>query len=158
MAGMDHILNKAYLAQSGASAPLLFGQVVNQVAGTTLDPNQAQVAPLLAALPVNAAPLGVCQENMDLVKIATGKAYFSVALLGTVKVIYDGTAQALYPGVAPYAGGLVVPCATAGTIGSVTFIARTAVFRGIAVLGVAMDLPTTKGDIFDVTLTPGLMV
>jgi hypothetical protein len=164
MAGMDHILSKAFLASSSATAALTFGQLVVPAAGSLLDPNQAVVA-LAGATGAGAKAgvlLGVCQENLDLAKMATGKAYFGVALQGIVDCIWDGVGT-------PVAGGAIVPSIqTAGATnnGRVAFsegTLSTPTFAGLPIVGLCRGsagdlqsgLPAAAGDLFKVELRIG---
>jgi hypothetical protein len=161
---MDHILSKGFLASSSATAALTFGQLVVPAVGTTLEPNQAVVATAGAAGAgaKGGVVLGVCMENLDLAKMATGKAYFNVALQGIVDCIWDGQGT-------PAVGALVVPSIqTAGATnnGRVAFsigsLASPA-FVGIPIVGICMGsagdlqggVATAAGDLVKVLLTPG---
>ena len=77
MAGQDHLLSKAFLTTG--SAAYVFGQCVVAVAGTTLDPNQMVQATTTAGNAQAPTPLGLVQENIDLVKVQTGKAQSNLA-------------------------------------------------------------------------------
>jgi hypothetical protein len=140
MSGQDHILAKAFLC-TGASA-YVFGQLVVPVAGTTLDPNQMVQATLAAGGAFAATPLGLCQENIDLVKVQTGKAYASVALAGIAFGI-AGAAIAM--------GAAVIP--SGAVVGQL--LTATPSAAGRPQVGVALTPATTIGDIFSVLLTPG---
>jgi hypothetical protein len=161
MPGMDHLLAKGFLA-TGGSVAYTFGQVVEQVNAST-GPlsviNQAQcvqypLAASLSALRAGAPVLGVCQENLDAVKTATGKAIIGIALQGDVKVVWDGTGT-------PSLNNAVIPSYTGGggsliAVGNVAFVAPTAgTFNGYPVVGIPLTLPAAAGDWFDIQLTPG---
>jgi hypothetical protein len=157
---MDHILSKGFLA-TGSSA-YTFGQVVEQVSAATgplSTINQAQclqypLAASLSALRAGIPVLGVCQENLDLVKVQTGKAIIGIAMQGNVKVVWDGTGT-------PSLNNAVIPSYTGGAgsliaAGNVAFVAPTAgTLNGYPVVGTPLTLPAIAGDIFDVQLTPG---
>lgn len=160
MPGMDHILNKAFLATGGSVA---YPQwcVVQQVSAVGVVPAAVQIAAtaLGTAGASDIATLGVCQEPLDAVKTATGKAFISVALAGNTKVIWDGTGT-------PALGALVVPSGTVA--GRVKFVANLATFQGFQVLGTCLSLPGSPlptfggsgaaGDLFDIALTSGARV
>jgi hypothetical protein len=144
MAGQDHILSKGFLATG--SAAYVFGQLVVPVAGTVLDPNQMNIAGTTwaaGALP----PLGLVQENLDLVKVQTGKAYASVAFAGLAFGIAFGAIAV---------GAVVVPDTTTGGRLKTPTVALSATFQGLPAVGIAMTAATTAGDIFSVFLTPGM--
>jgi hypothetical protein len=141
MSGQDHLLAKAFLA-TGASA-YVYGQLVVPAAGTTLDPNQMAIASHLTTWAGATPPLGLVQENLDLVKVATGKAYASVAIFG-VGFGIAGAAIAVGAQVMPSAavdGQLI----TSGALGA----------TNRPMVGIALTAATTIGDIFSVMLTPG---
>jgi hypothetical protein len=170
MPGMDHILNKAFLATGGAVAYPQFS-VVQQVSAVGVVPAACQLAPTSLGVAGGggaAAALGVCQEPLDAVKTATGKAFVSVALAGNTKVIWDGTTGGTTPwatvGVAPVIGALVVP--SQAVAGRVKFLPPgTTAFLGWQLLGVLIGLPgsplptfgasAAAGDLCDIALTPG---
>ena len=137
MAGQDHLLAKGFLC-TGAAA-YVYGQAVVPVTGTALDPNQI----IQATAVVTANVIGLCQENMDLVKVQTGKAYVSVALVGIAFGIADGAVAI---------GAKVVPSVT--TAGQLHGTAAT----GNTQVGIAMSSATNAGDIFSVLLTPGVLI
>jgi hypothetical protein len=161
MAGQDHILAKAFLA-TGAG-PYSFGQLVKAAAGTLLDPNQCAIAVAGGAGDsiVGKRVLGVCRENLDAAKVATGKAYVSVGLMGIVDCIWDGVGT-------PVAGALVVPSAAASPAndGRVAFRATSATYGDFPVVGTLMGsagdlqsgLPTAAGDLIKVMLAIGTRV
>jgi hypothetical protein len=160
MPGMDHILTKAFLATGGAVAYPQWS-VVQQVAAVGVVPAAVQLAPtaLGTAGAADLGTLGVCQEPLDAVKTATGKAFIGVALLGNTKVIWDGVGT-------PALGAYVVPSGT--TAGRVKVVANLATFQGFQVLGQLIALPgsplptfgasAAAGDLFDITLTPGARI
>jgi hypothetical protein len=158
MPGMDHILSKGYLATGGAVAFSRW-QLVKAVAGTTITP--AQCAKMISATDIAVTPLGVCMEDLDATKTATGKAFIQVATIGNVKCIWDGVGTAPAP-------GLVVGLsrATAGTKdGQVTVLTKAiagaqpqpAIGVVLDILGNSIGQAATAGDWFDVELVPGMM-
>jgi hypothetical protein len=149
MPGMDHILSKGFLA-TGGSVAYTFGQVVQQINAATgplsvINQAQCQICP--AQSPVGHSILGVCQENLDAVKTATGKAIIGIALQGNVKVVWDGV------GTAAVDNAVVVPSTTVA--GAVAFHTQTTTFANIPVVGIPLTLPAATGDVFDIQLTPG---
>jgi hypothetical protein len=147
MAGQDHILSKAFLATTaGFTNSIVLGQCVVLVdpgASPQLDPNQVALAGTTAGNAQAASPIGLAAENMDLVKIQTGKAYFNVIVLG----VAFGIASA-----AISVGNAVTPATTAGQLAPLT-IPATASQK--PVVGIAMTHAAAAGDIFAVLLTPG---
>jgi hypothetical protein len=140
MAGQDHLLAKAFLT-TGAAA-YVYGQCVVLVAGTTLDPNQVIQATTGAGAANAVTPLGLCQENMDLVKVQTGKAYISVALAGIGFAIANGAVTI---------GAALIP--SVGVAGRLDAVAVGT--TGRPQVGIAVGTASTAGDIFPVLLTPG---
>jgi hypothetical protein len=131
-----------------------------------------QLAPVGAGTAAGSTALvGVCQEPLDAVKTATGKAFINVAMAGNVKCIWDGTTGGTTPwatvGVAPALGVYVVPSATVA--GRVKFIpAGGAGALDWGVLGMLISLPgsplptfgagAAAGDLFDLVLALGVRV
>jgi hypothetical protein len=143
MSGQDHLLAKAFLATGGAA--YVYGQCVTLAAGTALDPNQMVITPITARGITTPAYLGLVQENLDLVKVATGKAYASVALAGVGFGIADGAVAI---------GAMV--CHSVVTAGQLHAVAKTAAGSApLPIMGMAMTTATTAGDIFSVLLMPG---
>src|ERR1700761_8613377 len=158
MPGMDHILSKAFLATGGSVAYSKW-TLVKAVAGTTLIP--AQFAKMVSTTDAGVIPLGVCMEDVDATKVATGKAFINIALEGNVKCIWDGQGTTPAPGLVVGLSGQ-----TAGTgDGRVTVITKAgAGVQPKAAIGVILDIvgnsigqSATAGDWFDVELMPGLM-
>jgi|SRR5882762_5341458 len=132
--GQNYVLDKGFLA-TGATA---------YTAGLILKPAVGSGGQVLnlntVAIAGNAATglLVVCMEDLDTVRLATGKAQINCALLGLVRV--QTTAVAITAGVkiASAANGL----------------ARAAVSTE-NVLGFAMTGVGSSGGFIDVMLTPG---
>jgi hypothetical protein len=146
MAGQDHLLTKAFLA-TGSNAYIL-GQVVVAVAGSTLDPNQMVQATVGAGVALQPAPIGVVTENLDLVKVQTGKAYAGVAIAGVCWVIWDGVGT-LGPGVP-----MVPSAAVAGRV----FAGSTIGTTGRPSVGIWLGYDGASpaaGDLIQILLTPG---
>jgi hypothetical protein len=148
MPGMDHILNKAYLA-TGTNAFKQF-QVVKQVAETTLQPAQCALYLHTDTVPV----LGVIQEALDAAKTTTGKAFVGVALQGLSKVIVGVATNCAI-------GAYVIPSATvdgacdflAGKLGSSggTYI----VGQVTGIKGNSIGQAVTAGDLVDIQIMAG---
>jgi hypothetical protein len=92
------------------------------------------------------AALGVVQENVDQVKVATGKVNAGVRLLGSSKVYVNAGAGAITVGTRVMCGnaGGVVPAATTGSR-----------VLGVVIGGTTLAGTISPGDIIDVLLTPG---
>jgi len=171
MPGMDHILNKAFLATGGSVAYPQFS-VVQQVAAVGVVPAAVQLAPTTAGTAAGSVNIvGVCQEPLDAVKTNTGKAFVSVAMADNTKVIWDGTTGGTTPwatvGVAPALGVFVVP--SQAVAGRVKFIPATGSGGlGYGVIGQLIALPgsplptfgasAAAGDLFDCMLMIGSRV
>lgn len=91
--------------------------------------------------------VGVVQENIDQVKVATGKAIASVCIAGVCKV-YVATATSVVLGAK----------VMAGTAGGVLLAATTANFVVGIVVGVGQSGTVGAGDLIDIELTPGVLV
>ena len=149
MPGMDHILSKGFLATGGSVAysQFMVVQQINAATGplSTINQAQCQICPPSASAAAGEV-LGVCQENLDAVKTATGKAIIGVAMQGNIKVIWDGVGTAALTGV-------VIPSGT--TAGSVAFKATSTTFANFPVVGIPLTLPAAAGDLFDIMLAIG---
>jgi hypothetical protein len=144
MAGQDHLLAKAFLAAPGGfSNSIILGQVVVASAGTTLDPTQCSLAGTGASVPGTPPAIGVAAENMDLVKIQTGKAYISVAIAGVAFVISNSGAVAV--------GASLIP--SVGVAGRVDAVTPGATARNM--VGIALTVGVAAGDLIMCLLTPG---
>jgi hypothetical protein len=89
--------------------------------------------------------IGVVQEDIDAVKVATGKAVANVALLGITKMfVTTGTSIVLGSPIAATASGGAILAATGGT----NFVIGTCV--GMTVPGGTVG----AGDLIDVLLNP----
>lgn len=138
MAGSDHLLAKGFLASPAggwSGANVVFGQAVKIIAGTTLDPNQADLATAGTDLVI-----GLAQENLDNAKVLTGKAYFSVGIVGIAFGIAGTGGVAIGVRVAATAGGKLI-----------------AAVAGNNVVGQALAAANAN-DIFPVLLTPGVKI
>jgi hypothetical protein len=148
MAGQDHLLSKAFLC-TGAAA-YVFGQCVTSAAGSALDPNQMIQVTAGGGSAFAVSPLGLVQENIDLVKVTTLKAYASVAISGIAYGIYNtGTLTLGTP--------LIPSVAVAGRLDAVTASAagRPQVGYYLGDAGGAAGTGSAAGDIIAVMLTPG---
>jgi hypothetical protein len=152
MAGQDHVLSKAFLATGNAA--YIFGQLVLPVAGTSLDPNQMVIAPANSGGISAPTPLGLVQENLDLVKVTTSKAYGNVAIAGIAFAIYNtGTLTVGVP--------LIPSVAVAGRLDAtpqgVTGRPMIGIYMGGGggILGGGTTAAVAAGDIIAVLLTPG---
>lgn len=137
MIGGNYVLSKGFLA-TGGSVAYKRGDIVKFATGSTLQPMQVALSSAS-----NDAIAGVCQEDLDAAKVATGKAYVGVAIMGIIECVFGG-------GTAIAMGDRVMP-GTSGTAKQAVKAATT----GNSVLGVAMSVPSAQGDYFSVLLTPG---
>jgi hypothetical protein len=140
MPGTDHILSKAFVVASNVSTAISLGQALVMATNVQVPSigQPAQVAP--AGIGGNVFCIGVAAENVDLAKIATGKAFIAVNVLGIAKVIADGAIAIGAPVMnSTTTAGFVKPGATAGSF----------------LIGYALEAAAASGDIIDVLLTPG---
>lgn len=89
----------------------------------------------------------VVQENIDVAKVATGKAVADVRMMGITKVVV-GVATGVV------LGSRVMPNATNGSV--ITATGATAQVLGIVVGTNAAAGTVALGDLIDVLLTPGV--
>jgi hypothetical protein len=126
---------------TGSTAYAL-GEVVVLSAGSTLEPSQVARATTTRGLVI-----GVCAENLDAVKAATGKAHISIQLEGIAKVIASAAiAQGAY-------------VANSGTVAARAMSAAQVAGGSVPlpVFGIALTAAAANGDIIDVLLTPGAL-
>jgi hypothetical protein len=95
-------------------------------------------------------PLGLCQENIDLVKVQTGKAYASVAIAGIAYAIWDGVGT-LNPAASLIPSGVVAGRLAAVAVGT-TGRPQVGIYLGDAG---GTTAAAAAGDIIAVLLTPG---
>lgn len=135
MAGSSYVLNKGFKVlstyNSSAAAGVTPYRCVKTATGQTIDLNATNTT----------LSLGVVQEAIDAVDVATGKAVANVAVLGICKV-YVTTAASLV------IGSRVMT----GTGGGVLLATSAKEVVGI-VMGFGGTL--ADGDIIDILLTPG---
>jgi hypothetical protein len=143
--GPNYGLNKGYLA-TGATA-YAFGEICREIANpaASLSSVANAVVRQTTAIATGSAAttLVVCQENLDTVKLGTGKAIISCAKAGAVRVL---------AGAAVTKGDRVTSDNTAR---AVTVTKATAGAIPVQVLGIAETDATAAGQFIDVTLTPG---
>lgn len=133
--GPNYVLDKGFLAEGG-SVEYKFGEIV--VHGTALQ----AVARATTAAATNLF-VGVCQETVDAAKVATGKVFVDVRVLGIARVI---------AGAAVTKGSRV----TNDTSARATAVTRAgAGVQPAHVLGIALTPAAAAGDHIDVLLTPG---
>jgi hypothetical protein len=131
MPGPDHILDKGFVCTG--SAAYAFGEAVVQGSTNTSCARATSAGSLV---------LGVCQENVDAVKVTTGKASAGVRILGITRCI---------------AGGAVARGARVTNDTNARAVAVTRAAAGAQpanVFGVALSPASQAGDTFDVLLTP----
>ena len=141
--GPQYVLDKGFLA-TGATA-YVFGEIVRAQAGAVMTTTFNSIARATTAtvLTTTAELLGVVQEDLDTVRLATGKAEIGVRLLGIARVL---------SGAAVTAGTFVTNDATARAV-TVTKAAGGA--QQTLLLGFALTGATAAGQYIDVLLTPG---
>jgi len=126
----DHILTKGFKATTGKA--YIRGQVVQMTAAWTVDVATAGTQILV----------GVCIEDVDQVKVDTGKVIIGVDVVGITRCIASA---------AIVAGARV----TAATGGKIVTMTAAAAFPTVNCLGIAMGAATANNDEIDVLLTPG---
>ena len=142
--GLDKgMLVLATYNSSAAAGVTAFRCVKYSVSGSTT------FVDLQTSASAGALSIGVVQDALDQVDVATGKATANVRIGGITKVYANTTPGAI-------AIGSKVMCGSAGGV----ILAATS---GSAVLGicVGMSVPggtVAAGDLIDVLLTPGLLV
>ena len=143
-AGSNFVLDKGYLVlstynSSAAAGVLAFRCVAVHATTGTIDLNATATA----------RNLGVVQENLDVAKVATGKAIVDVRLLGITKLRVADTPGSIV------IGSMVSASGTAGNSGGVKLAVATNIPIGV-VVGITGTI--AAGDLIDVLLTPGLPV
>lgn len=140
MPGSDHVLSKGFLVDSGAGA-ITFGQALQLVAGPGVADQPVKVT--VATSPTAVGTIGLAGESIDAAKVATGKAFVNVNMMGVAKGIASATIATPVPGtgLTVAAGGkLAVAVATNYIVGLLLTFQPS---PGIA-----------ANDIIDVFLTP----
>lgn len=127
----DHILSKGMKATTGKAYTR--GQVLQMTAAWTVDVATASTQVLV----------GVCEEDIDQVKVDTGKAVIAVAVMGVARCIASAAITA----------GTPVTATTGGKIVGMTKAAAGA--QPARQLGIAMAAAAANNDEIDVLLTPG---
>jgi|SRR5262245_13016694 len=140
----NYLLDKAYQVLSTYNASDAAGVtayrcvVINTTTGT-IDLNSTATT----------RSLGIVQENVDQVKVATGKVFAGVRLEGISKVRVSDT-----PGVIVL-GSIVAASGTSTNKGGVKLGVATNIPVGLVVGPIPIGTPAA-GDLIDVMLTPGL--
>ena len=136
-AGANFVLDKAFNVlttyNSSAAAGVVAFKLVKFAAGGTIDLNVAS----------NTRSIGVVQENVDQVKVATGKVMADVRLLGITTVTCTTAASVVL-------GSVVMSSTTGGVLLAAT--------SGNIPVGVVVGITGTlaDGNLVQVLLTPGL--
>lgn len=143
-AGSNFVLDKGFLVLSTYNS--------SAVAGVTPFRCVA-IHATLGTVDLNATAtvlsIGVIQEGIDAVKVATGKVVADVRMMGVTKVRVSDTPGSIV------LGSRVAPSGTAANAGGVKLAVATN-----AVLGICVGLTGTvaAGDLIDVLLTPGIIL
>lgn len=138
MIGGNYVLSKGFL-MTGSTA-VRRGQLVVQATSTALQPTRCAIAEAITD-----RVLGVLQEDLDVDKVLTGKAYVGVAILGIAECI-AGEALSAGDRVSSNAGSAGPP----DTRGRAIVADATSIPFGVAMADAA------AGDYVSVLLTPGL--
>jgi hypothetical protein len=134
--GPNYVLDKGFLA-TGGSVAYAFGEIL------LLQTDGKSVARAAGAL-ATGAMVAICQENVDAVKVATGKVVVDSRVLGISRVLCTTAAIVV--------GDRIGAAAAASGVA----VARTAAAAQPAiVLGIALTAKGTGIGFVDVLLTPG---
>lgn len=128
--GPNYVLDKGFLAQG--STAYAFGE------GVVLGTVEQSVARATTALTVPGF-FGVVQEDLDTTRLATGKAFVGVRILGITRAI---------AGAAIAKGAILINDTSARVV-------TQAGAAGTPVVGIALTAASAAGDHIDVLLTPG---
>jgi len=142
--GSNFVLDKGFLVlstynSSAAAGVLAFRCVKADTVTGVIDLNATATV----------ANIGVVQEPVDQVKVATGKVVADVRVLGISKVRVSDTPGAIV------IGSKVAASGTAGNAGGVKLAVATNIPLGICV---GLTGTVAAGDLIDVLLTPGMPV
>jgi hypothetical protein len=141
--GGNYVLDKGYPVLSTYNSSAATGVQAYRAVKFSVSGSKATVDLATAA---TSQPLGVVQENIDAVKVATGKTVADVRILGITKMVANTTPGAIALGspiMVGSAGGAVL-AATGGT----NYVIGVCV--GMTVPGGTV----AAGDLIDVLLTP----
>jgi hypothetical protein len=130
--GPNFVLDKGFLA-TGATAYAFGEPVVLTGDGTSIARAGAGATNVI----------GICQEDLELAKLTTGKAILDTRVLGISRVL---------------CGAAVARDARLAVDATCRAVAVTRAIAGAqpaAVFGIALTAATTAGDFVDVLLTPG---
>lgn len=142
--GQNYVLDKGYLA-TGATA-YATGEIAKATAGSGAFASTLNTVARATTATTNATAaelLVVVMEDLDTVRLGTGKAFINCAILGLARV---------QVGASVTAGSYVTNDATAR---AVPVTKATAGAIPTQCLGIAMTGNTTVGGFIDVLLTPG---
>lgn len=142
--GPNYVLDKPFLA-TGATA-YAFGEIVKLIAGSgsfSTTANSVVRNTTATVLTTTDVTLAVAQEDLDTVRLATGKAFINCRLMGIARVQCGATVTV---------GDHVTNDATARAV-KATRAAGGA--QPIQILGIALS-GGTVGQHIDVLLTPGV--
>jgi len=131
MAGANYVLDKGFTALSTYNASSVNGVQAFRLVKITA---QDQIDLNVLATTIS---IGVVQEDVDVAKVATGKAVVDVRILGISKVV-AGAAISI---------GVEVMSDTSGRV-------ITAVTAANRTVGLALQAAAAAGDIIDVLLVP----
>jgi hypothetical protein len=128
--GPNYGLDKGFLAQG--STAYQFGEVVR--------PGTVEQSVIRGTVAMTAAGFaGICQEDLDATRLATGKAIIGVRVLGISRAI---------------AGAAILKDALLVNDTSARVVTQGGA-AGTPVLGIALTAAANPGDHIDVLLTPG---
>jgi hypothetical protein len=144
MAGANYVLDKPFdvlstYNSSAAAGVLAYRCVVLTTPAGKIDLNATATV----------FSIGVVQENVDAVKVATGKVVADVRLMGITKVRVSDTPGTIL------LGSRVAPSGTGANAGGVKLAVTSNAVLGIVVGPVPIGTPAA-GDLIDVMLTPGV--
>lgn len=129
---MNVVLPKGYVAASNYAssdtAGVQLGRFVRLTAAQTIDRVSASTQ----------LPIGVVEENVDVGKVATGKAAVNVLVLGIARVVAGAAIASIGVEIMSDTTGRAVAAATTGN----------------RVCGINLQTAGAAGDLIDVLLTP----
>lgn len=146
MAGPNYVLDKAFNVSATYNSSATTGVTAYRCVAMNTSTGVIDINATATT-----ACLGVVQENVDQVKVALGKVWVDVRLLGITKVRVSDTPGTII------LGSKVAASGTSTNIGGVKLAVATNIPLGIVVGPLPIGTPAA-GDLIDVLLTPGMPV
>jgi hypothetical protein len=143
MAGPNYVLDKAWPVLATYNSSAAAGVTAFRCVAANTSTGKVDLNATATALSI-----GVIQEDIDAVKVATDKVFADVRMIGISRVKVSDT-----PGTIVI-GSRVAPSGTGANSGGVKLAVSTNVPIGIVVGPLPIGTPAA-GDLIDVLLTPG---